>query len=526
MVLVRGRGVLQDEGLDSLSRPKPTSSHREQLRTIAIAAMRARGLDPDFPADVLAQVAALSAAPASPDGSATRDLRGLLWCSIDNDDSRDLDQLSVAKPAADGAVNILVAIADVDAVVGKGSPVDRHASVNTTSVYTPAAIFPMLPEKLSTDLTSLNDHEDRLTIVIEMIVGADGTLVHADLYRASVRNQAKLAYNAVGAWLTGEGPLPPAAAAVDGMDRQLQIQDRAAQALNAKRHEHGALDFETLEVSTEFDGDTVRGLRPELPNRAKSLIENLMVAANGATARFLDAAGLPSIRRVVLIGMGTSLHSAMVGRTYIERLAGLSFEGIAFYPGHIKDNGAPGRAALAALGGLIQSMLADFRREGIAVRIVSGGSTPSLYHSHELAGLNEIRPGTYVYNDWNTVASGACTPEECAAALLVTVVSTARPGQIIVDGGSKTFSSDRLAGSTESTFGHVVEAPEAVFHKMNEEHGYVDVRQCGRKFEIGERLRIIPNHICVAVNLHERVYGIRNGEVEEVWEVAGRGKLQ
>jgi D-serine deaminase-like pyridoxal phosphate-dependent protein len=117
-------------------------------------------------------------------------------------------------------------------------------------------------------------------------------------------------------------------------------------------------------------------------------------------------------------------------------------------------------------------------------------------------------------------------PEDCAATLLVSVVSTARPGQIIVDGGSKTFSSDRLAGSADSTFGHVLEAPEAVFHKMNEEHGYIDVRQSGRKFEIGERLRIIPNHICVAVNLHERVYGIRNGEVEEVWEVAGRGKLQ
>jgi len=211
----------------------------------------------------------------------------------------------------------------------------------------------------------------------------------------------------------------------------------------------------------------------------------------------------------------------------IERLADLTFEGIAFYPGHIKDNGAASMEALAALGGLIQSILADFRREGIQARIVSGGSTPSLYHSHELAGLNEIRPGTYVYNDWNTVTSGACTPDECAAALLVTVVSTARPGQIVVDGGSKTFSSDRLTGSgAESTFGHVIEAPEARFHKMNEEHGYVDIRPCGRKFEIGERLRIIPNHICVAVNLHERVYGIRNGEVEEVWEVAGRGKLQ
>ncbi|MGA2737178.1 MAG: alanine racemase [Bryobacteraceae bacterium] len=210
----------------------------------------------------------------------------------------------------------------------------------------------------------------------------------------------------------------------------------------------------------------------------------------------------------------------------IGRLPGLSFEGIAFYPGHVKDNGEQGLEALASLGGLIQSILADFRREDIEVRIVSGGSTPSLYHSHELPGLNEIRPGTYVYNDWNTVSSGACTPDDCAASMQVTVVSTARPGQIIVDGGSKTFSSDRLAGSIDSTFGHVVEAPQAVFHKMNEEHGYVDVRECGRKFELGERLHIIPNHVCVAVNLHERVYGIRNGELEEVWEVPGRGKLQ
>ncbi|HXM41255.1 MAG TPA: alanine racemase, partial [Bryobacteraceae bacterium] len=210
----------------------------------------------------------------------------------------------------------------------------------------------------------------------------------------------------------------------------------------------------------------------------------------------------------------------------IERLPSLTFEGIAFYPGHIKDTGEQGVEALASLGGLIQSILADFRHAGIEVRIVSGGSTPSLYHSHELPGLNEIRPGTYVYNDWNTVASGACTPDDCAASMLVTVVSTARPGQIIVDGGSKTFSSDRLTGSTEATFGHVVEAPDAVFHKMNEEHGYLDVRECARKFEIGERLCIIPNHVCVAVNLHERIYGIRNGEVEEVWEVAGRGKLQ
>jgi D-serine deaminase-like pyridoxal phosphate-dependent protein len=210
----------------------------------------------------------------------------------------------------------------------------------------------------------------------------------------------------------------------------------------------------------------------------------------------------------------------------IQRLPGLTLEGITFYPGHIKDNGDEGRQAVAALGGLIQSILDDFRQAGIAVGIVSGGSTPSLFHSHELPGLNEIRPGTYVFNDWNTVMSGASTAEQCAATLLVTVVSTARPGQIIVDGGSKTFSSDRLSGSQDATFGHVLEAPAAVFHKMNEEHGYIDVRKCERRFEIGERLHIIPNHICVAVNLHERIYGIRGETVEDVWEVAGRGKLQ
>jgi D-serine deaminase-like pyridoxal phosphate-dependent protein len=210
----------------------------------------------------------------------------------------------------------------------------------------------------------------------------------------------------------------------------------------------------------------------------------------------------------------------------IKRLPGLSFEGITFYPGHIKDNGDEGREALTALGGLLQSILDDFRRAGIDAPIVSGGSTPSLYHSHELPGLNEIRPGTYVYNDWNTVMTGACDPQDCAVSVLATVVSTARPGQIIVDGGSKTFSSDRLANSTAMTFGCVTEAPESIFHKMNEEHGYVDVRQTSRQFEIGEHLRIIPNHVCVAVNLHERMYGIRDGAVEEVWEVAGRGKLQ
>jgi exoribonuclease-2 len=278
--------------------PDTVQSNRAQLRAIAVNAMRARGLDPDFPADATAAAAALRSAPRTAD-EPVRDLRALLWCSIDNDDSRDLDQLSVAEALPGGSVKVLVAIADVDAAVPKGSPIDRHAAVNTTSVYTPAVIFPMLPEKLSTDLTSLAADQDRLSTVIELVVASDGTLTTSDVYGATVRNRAKLAYSSVGAWLEGHGPLPAVAAAFPGMDAQLTLQDRVAQALGTVRHEHGALQFETVELQATFDGDTLSGLQRAVPNRAKALIENLMIAANGATARFLDAHGFPSIRRVV-----------------------------------------------------------------------------------------------------------------------------------------------------------------------------------------------------------------------------------
>ena len=209
----------------------------------------------------------------------------------------------------------------------------------------------------------------------------------------------------------------------------------------------------------------------------------------------------------------------------IKRLPNVCFRGIAFYPGHVKSSDEAGLRDLAQVGVVLRGILGDFERAGIPVEIVSGGSTPSLFHSHELPGVTEIRPGTYVFNDVNTVASGACGLEECAASILATVVSTARPGQMIVDGGSKTFSSDRPATS-DVTFGRVVEAPAARFHKMNEEHGFIDISRAERQFAIGDRVHIIPNHICVAVNLHERVYGVRGETVEEIWNVDGRGKLQ
>jgi VacB/RNase II family 3'-5' exoribonuclease len=272
-------------------------SHRARLRAMAFGTMRARGLDPDFSPAELAEAAAID--PPQISAEPARDLRTLPWCSIDNDDSRDLDQLTASAALKGGDARLFVAIADVDAAVPKGSTLDRHAAINTTSVYTPGVMFPMLPEHLSTDLTSLNEAEDRLAVVTEFVVSPDGALKQSEVYGAVVRNQAKLAYNAVGAWLAGEGPLPPAAAEVSGLDEQLRVQDRVAQALRTARQRTGALDFETIEVEHVFDGDTLRDVQAQRKNRAKALIENLMIAANGITARFLDRRGFPSLRRVV-----------------------------------------------------------------------------------------------------------------------------------------------------------------------------------------------------------------------------------
>ena len=271
---------------------------RDQLRIIAERAMVQRGLLPDFSPAVVAETNAMVSAAAESDPS-IRDLRGLLWCSIDNDDTLDLDQLTASEPRPGGLATVLVAISDVDAMVKLGSAIDGHARSNTTSVYTAAGTFPMLPEKLSTDLTSLGEGEARLALVIELGIDANGTLAESAVYRAVVRNQAKLAYNSVAAWLEGTAPAPPKLAEVPGLAAQLKLQDRAAQALRGLRHQHGALSLETLETRPVFEGDILSDLRPEEKNRAKQLIEDFMIAANSVTARTLDRKGFPSLRRVL-----------------------------------------------------------------------------------------------------------------------------------------------------------------------------------------------------------------------------------
>lgn len=271
---------------------------RTALRQIAHEAMRARGLLPAFSADVLAQVARITT-PAGDDGDAIRDLRSLPWCSIDNDDTRDLDQLCVAEALADRAVKVLVAIADVDALVDTQTAIDRHARINTTSVYTAAETFPMLPEKLSTDFTSLVEGEERLTVVIELVVAADGAVTGTDVYRARVLNQAKLTYDSVASWLEGNAPAPAKVAALPELANQLRIQDSAARALRSVRYKHGALRLETTQARPVFVGGAITDVVADAKNRAKELIEDFMIASNVATAGFLERRGMPSIRRML-----------------------------------------------------------------------------------------------------------------------------------------------------------------------------------------------------------------------------------
>jgi VacB/RNase II family 3'-5' exoribonuclease len=270
----------------------------DDLKRIARRAMLDRGLLPDFSPETLAQTNSITA-PATTTGPAIRDLRELLWASIDNDDSQDLDQLSVAVPLAGGIVRILVAVADVDALVKIGTPIDEHARTNTTSVYTPVQIFPMLPEKLSTDLTSLANGKDRVSIVVEMTIDSSGVVTGSDIYRALVHNRAKLAYNSVAAWLDGTAPAPAPITAVQGMDQQIRIQDQVAQNLKRRRRERGALTLETIEARAVFERGMLSDLRADEHNRAKDLIEDFMVAANGVVARFLETRGFPSLRRIL-----------------------------------------------------------------------------------------------------------------------------------------------------------------------------------------------------------------------------------
>jgi len=270
-------------------------SHDEfSLADAARQEMLDHGFEPDFPAEALHQVSTLN----SPAADGLPDLTSLLWSSIDNDDSRDLDQIEWAERTPQG-IRVLVGVADVDSLVARGTPVDRHAQHETTTVYTGIRTFPMLPEKLSTDLTSLNENCDRAAVVIEMTVAADGSISSEKVYRARVRNHAQLAYNGVGPWLEGRAAAPPKVEAWADLQAQLKLQDEAAMALREARHRLGALTFDRQELQAFVSDGHVTGVAARQSNRAAHLIEDFMIGANEVMARTLRQARVSSIRRVV-----------------------------------------------------------------------------------------------------------------------------------------------------------------------------------------------------------------------------------
>ena len=271
-------------------------SHAVDLDRIAREAMRTNGFDPELPGAVVEE---LSALPEDPAMNGARDLRALPWSSIDNRESRDLDQVEMAEALDDGGIRLRIGIADVSALVPRDSALDRHAAANTTSVYTGAVTFPMLPERLSTDLTSLNEGEVRRAVVLELTVDTDGGVGTCELYEAVLVNRDKLAYDSVGQWLVGATAAPLEVSGVAGIAEQVRLQDEAAQRLRARREERGALDLETIEARPVTSGGEVVDLRVTRKSRARELIEDFMIAANTAIAQRLERAGYPSIRRVV-----------------------------------------------------------------------------------------------------------------------------------------------------------------------------------------------------------------------------------
>jgi exoribonuclease II len=279
--------------------------HAHDLQRLAIAAMRTRGLKPEFSAEATLEAEAWRLQPPEP-GPGVQDLRGLLWFSIDNHDTRDMDQLSFAEPLADGQARLRVAVADVAAMVRPDGAIETHAAANTTSVYTAAGVFPMLPETLSADLSSLHEGQDRLAVVVDMRIGPDGTVGEAQLYRALVHNHARLVYEPVAAWLEldpAEAPVTGGAAPAwlrqPGLAEQLRLHDDIATRLRQRRVDSGALSVKTGEPRPVFEHGRLVDLRPDEKNRAKELIADLMIAANGATARFLAAQRYPSLRRML-----------------------------------------------------------------------------------------------------------------------------------------------------------------------------------------------------------------------------------
>src|SRR5258708_2409077 len=397
------------------------------LQAIARQVMLAHGFEPDFPPETQTQLADIKAHPPQLTPSdKVRDLRSLLWSSIDNDVSKDLDQIEVAECLPNGDVKVMIGIADVDAFVGKDSPIDQHAERETTSVYTSVSIFPMLPEELSTGASSLLENSDRPAVVTEFIVNASGALSSSNVYRAIVRNKAQLTYNAVGAWLEGTAAAPPKVAASLELQAQLKLQDEVTQALKKLRHEHGALNIDTSEVHPLVLNQQVVDVVKQERNRATELIEDFMIAANGVVARLLEK--VSSLRRIVkipahwdgIVRLAAAQGVTLPAQADSKALNNFLLQRKAADPDHFADLSlavikliGPGEYVLERPGDPEQGHF------GLAVQDYTHSTAPNrrfadVVTQRLIKALLDGKPGPYSDNDLAAIASN-CTEKGDAA---------------------------------------------------------------------------------------------------------------
>ncbi|MFA4850116.1 MAG: RNB domain-containing ribonuclease [Methanoregula sp.] len=288
------------------------------LKAISFFAMQKYGFKPEFPKAVIREVNAIHPDTSEAIGKNEMDLRSLLWSSIDNYDSEDLDQMEYCERGPDHEIKVKIAIADVDHYVPKHSQADQYAAYNGSSVYTGIVTYPMLPDRLSKGISSLLPGQDCRAVIIEYTVLANGSVRHGNLYRAIVANKAKLIYEEVGDWLEGSGPIPQKVRDVAGLEAQVRLQHEAALRLKKFRAEQGALELETIEAEPVVENGTVKDLVLQKKNMARNLIEEFMVAANGTTVAFLGNARIPMIQRIVRIPKhwdGIVLTAALYGET-------------------------------------------------------------------------------------------------------------------------------------------------------------------------------------------------------------------
>jgi VacB/RNase II family 3'-5' exoribonuclease len=397
------------------------------LQAIARQVMQAQGFQPDFPPETQKQLANIKAHPPQlAPSDKVRDLRTLLWSSIDNDTSKDLDQIEVAERLPNGDIKVMIGIADVDSFVGKDSPIDQHAERETTSVYTGVSIFPMLPNELSTGASSLLENGDRPAVVTEFVVDTGGSISSSNVYRALVRNKAQLTYNAIGGWLEGTAAAPPKVAASSELQAQLKLQDDVAQALRKLRFEHGALNLDTIEALPLVLNDQVVDVVNQGKNRATEVIEDFMIAANGVVARLLEK--VSSLRRIVktpdhwdgILRLAAAQGEKLPAQPDSKALNNFLLKRKAADPDHFADLSlavikliGPGEYVLERPGDPEQGHF------GLAVQDYTHSTAPNrrfadVVTQRLIKALLDGKPGPYSDNDLAAIASN-CTEKGDAA---------------------------------------------------------------------------------------------------------------